>query len=64
MALRAEVAGVREVGGPGLEDAQPEVVPPVAEGASELQQVVADTALVVPARSFLSDSHVSSGSTW
>ena len=40
-----------KVGGrrPGAETAEPEVVRPLAEGVPELQQAVADAALVVPA---------------
>ena len=51
----AEVAGVSEVEGrgPGVEAAEPEIVPLLVEGASELQQAVADAAPVVSAQRLL-----------
>ena len=44
-----------KVGGqrPGAETAEPEVVPPLAEGVPELQQAGAEAAPVVPAESLL-----------
>ena len=55
--LPAEVAGVQEVAGrgPAVEAREPEIVPALAKGASELQQVGVDTAPVVPTERFLSD---------
>ena len=46
-----------EVGGrrPGAVTAEPEFVPPLAEGVPELQQAGADAAPVVPAERFLPD---------
>ena len=46
-----------EVGGrrPGAKMAEPEGVPPLAEGVSELQQAGADAAPVVPAKRLLPD---------
>ena len=41
--------------GPGVQVAEPEVVPPLAEGAPEFQQVGADTAPIVPTECFLAD---------
>ena len=57
VALPAEVAGVWEVGGlgPGIEAAEPEIVPPLAKGASELLQVGTDAAPVVSAERSLPD---------
>ena len=57
VALPAEVRGLWEVGGqgPGMEAAEPEIVRPLAKGASELPQVGAEVALVVSAERFLSD---------
>ena len=57
VAFPAEVAGVREVGGRqrGAETAEPEVVPPLAEGVPDLQQAGADAAPVVPAERLLPD---------
>ena len=40
---------------PGAETAEPEVVPPLAEGVPELQQAGADAAPVVPAERLLPD---------
>ena len=40
---------------PGAETAEPEVVPPLAEGVPELQQADADTAPVIPAERLLPD---------
>ena len=40
---------------PGVEAAEPEIVPPLAKGASELQQAGADVEPVVPAQCFMSD---------
>ena len=57
VALPAEVAGVREVGGrgPGVKAAEPEIVPTLAKGAPELEQAGADAAPVVLTEGFLSD---------
>ena len=57
VAFPAEVAGVWEVGGrrPRAETAEPDVVPPLAEGVPELQQAGADAAAVVPAERLLPD---------
>ena len=46
VAFPAEVAGVREVGGPkpGVQAAEPEVIPTLSEGAPELQQAGANLA--------------------
>ena len=41
--------------GPGIEAAEPEIIRPLAKGASELKQMGADTAPVVSAELFLSD---------
>ena len=52
MTFPAESAGVWEVGGrrPGVEMAEPEVVPPQSEGVPDLQQAGADAAPVVLAK--------------
>ena len=57
VAFPVESAGVWQVGGwrPGAETAEPEVVPPLAEGVPELQQAGADAAPVVPAERLLPD---------
>ena len=55
--LPAEVAGVLDLGGrgPGVVVLEPEIVPPLAEGASELQREGADMALVVSVEHSLRD---------
>ena len=57
VAFPAEVAGVREVVGrvAGVKAAEREVVPPLAEGAPEFQQAVADTAPVVSTEGYMAD---------
>ena len=51
VAFPVESGGVWEVGGrhPGVEMAEPEVVPPLSEGVLDLQQTGANAAPVVPA---------------
>ena len=50
--ILAESAGVWEVGGrrPRVEEAEPEVVPPLSEGVPDTQQAGPDAAPVVPAK--------------
>ena len=57
VALPAEVAGAREVGGqgPGVEAAEPEILQLLAKGVPEIQQAGADAAPVISTKQFSPD---------